>query len=780
MGTMEHFFARFVPFLNEVAIGASIQILISLLLEESTCFSLDTLFHPIFARPDLFSFQVMAYIIYGTVFYCVFQFLNAFSRMPMIEAGEYQMAALYWYPITAFELVENHMDDDWDYIAPLFATIHHIYMVFICCFIGLSMMCGLMILCHLPSWNVPYLQWFRSAGTFIGTIFSNTFRIFRYIYATGESLLEWCLYRVLPNHPLWLTITSTGLILGDILLAMWAANLLVPARPRYQFNTTELCNVSLGNPRHGPVLTWHFGDPNVPGYDWKIIDLTRRSLQSCSARFAHWYNNQHVLDEMHHYPALTGTVMFIIIFLGFNWIWEDKSQRLRQVEHAIEETLCKNAITHEFEGHLRKWSSRTDAYKEFMVTNLKVIRSIIARNMTLMNQYRHVTGKADSLQANLTDRAQRLDAYKRENIDLRRLNTNLRTELSRLRTSADVQAHTASLEALNARLVSANNENANLQQQRDKLNRDLEVVRQSRASAEARATAAETARRIAVIERSALRKDVERLEQQNAELQQNFQEVSEQQSALDRARAAAETELRSRNTAMAAHVQHLQGRLSTQEAHSAEIIKAAEERAHALQIELEHTLAREEKTRMVVRGREVQLRNARHVRQKNRFNLTMRWKDAARAADAYKESNKLLEKRLVELDATLKDSTQTIHDPRKNNEIGQIRRRLEKSQARNTVLEEETKILQETINRLERRLNAAVTMSPAHQSPSTTPSFRADSDELVRLRNELTRAERTIRDRDIRISNLEAQQGGSRSGNPFRGQSRGLRRAHRG
>lgn len=270
------------------------------------------------------------------------------------------------------------------------------------------------------------------------------------------------------------------------------------------------------------------------------------------------------------------------------------------------------------------------------------------------------------------------------------------------------------------------------------------------------------------------------MEQQNAELQQKFQELSEQQTALEQERLAVEAELRSRNTAMAAHVQSLQGRLNTQEANSAVMIKAAEEKAYALQVELENSLTREEKARTVVRGREVQLRKARHVRQKNRFNLTMRWKDAARAADAYKESNKLLEKRLVELDATLKDSVQTIHDPRKNNETGQLRRQLERSQARNTVLEEETKVLQETINRLERRLNAAATMSPAHQSPSTTPSFRADSDELVRLRNELTRAERTIRDRDIRISNLEAQQGGSRSGNPFRGQSRGLRRARRG
>ena len=161
---MDQFLAHFVPFLNEVAIGALIQILISLLLEESTLFSLNTLFHPIFARPELFSFQVMAYIIYAAVFYCIFQFLNAFSRMPMVEAGEYQIAALYWYPITAFELVKNHMDDDWDYIAPIFATIHHIYMVFICCFIGLSMMCGLMIIYYLPSWNISYLHWFDLRG----------------------------------------------------------------------------------------------------------------------------------------------------------------------------------------------------------------------------------------------------------------------------------------------------------------------------------------------------------------------------------------------------------------------------------------------------------------------------------------------------------------------------------------------------------------------------------------------------------------------------------------
>lgn len=777
---MERVLAHFVPFLNEVAIGASIQILISLLLEESTFFSLDTLFHPIFAKPKLFSFQVMVYIVHATGFYCIFQFLNAFARMPMIEASDYQMAALYWYPITRFELVKNHMDDDWDYIAPLFATIHHIYMVFICCFIGLSMACGLMILYHLPSWNIPYLRWFRSAGTFIASIFSGTFRIIRYIYAAGESLLEWCLDRVLPDNPLWLAITSTGLILGDILLAMWTANLLVNARPRYQFNTKELSNVLPGKPRHGAVLTWRFGDPNVPGYGWKVVDLIRRSLQSYPARFTTWYNNQHEVDEMHHYPALTGTIMFIIICLGLKWIWEDKPLRLRQVEHAIEETLRNRAIMHDFEDYLKKRLSRMDSCKEFMAANLKVIRNIVARNMTLMNQYRHVAGQADSLQVNLTDRAQRLDTYMIENTGLRRVNTDLRIEVSRLRASADVQTHTASMEELNARLASANNQNANLQQQRDKLHQELEAVRESRASAEARATAAETARRTAVSERATLRANVERLEQQNAELQRNLQEVSEQQSVFERERAAVDAELRSRNNAMASQIQFLQGRLTMQEAHSAETIKATEEKMYALQAELENTLAREDQTRTIVRGREVQLRKRRHVGQKTAFNLMMRWKDAARAADAYKESNKALENRLVKLDATLKDSMQTIHDPRKNNEAGQLRRQLEKSQARNTVLEDETKALRETINRLETRLTAAATQSPGHQSPSTTQPSRADSNEIARLRNELTRAERAIRDRDIRISNLEGQQGGSRSGNPLRGQTRGLRRARRG
>lgn len=266
-------------------------------------------------------------------------------------------------------------------------------------------------------------------------------------------------------------------------------------------------------PRRGPVLTWHFGNPDVPRYGSKVVELIQSSLQSYPARLAHWYNNQHELDEMHHYPALTGTIMFISLCYGFKWIWEDKPQRLRQVEHTIEETLRENAIMHDFEDYLRKRSNRMDGCKAFMASNFKVIRDIIAHNKTLMCQYQFVTAQADALQANLTERAQQLDTYVRDTLVLRRVNTYLHTEVSRLRASADVQIHKACIEAINAQLASANHENINLQQQRDHLQQELEAVRESRASAEARATAAERARRMAVTERSALRTDVERFEE---------------------------------------------------------------------------------------------------------------------------------------------------------------------------------------------------------------------------------------------------------------------------
>ncbi|GAM34389.1 hypothetical protein TCE0_015f01941 [Talaromyces pinophilus] len=736
---MERLLAHFAPFLNEVAIGATIQILISLLLEESTFFSFDTLFHPIFAKPQMFSIQVMAYAMYATAFHCIFQFLEAFSKMPMVEAGDYQMAALYWCPITEFELVKNHMDDDWEYISPVFATIHHIYMVLVCCFIGLSII------------------------------------IIRCIYAAGESLLARCLDLNVSDNPFWLNVTSTGLILGDILLAMWTANLFFPARSRNQFNTTESWSVSSEMPRRGPVLTWHFGNPDVPRYGSKVVELIQSSLQSYPARLAHWYNNQHELDEMHHYPALTGTIMFISLCYGFKWIWEDKPQRLRQVEHTIEETLRENAIMHDFEDYLRKRSNRMDGCKAFMASNFKVIRDIIAHNKTLMCQYQFVTAQADALQANLTERAQQLDTYVRDTLVLRRVNTYLHTEVSRLRASADVQIHKACIEALNAQLASANHENINLQQQRDHLQQELEAVRESRASAEARATAAERARRMAVTERSALRTDVERFEQQ---------------SAVEREKGADEViELRLRNAGMAAHVQSLQTRLDM-------VIRTADETVYALQAEiialrsnqvsrtrdLESVLAREDQTQTTFRRREDRMRQVRRFKQKQALILKMKLHDETRRADAYKKSNELYEQRLAKLDPILKRRTQTIHDRLKNDEVGQLRRQLEELRPRYGLLQKAVQTYQAEINELKREL-------AGQQSGSTTRS-RADSDEIVRLQDEVVRSrdeivqlrteikhEREDKQRlQIRISDLEAQRGGSRSGDPFiRKQSRGGR-----
>lgn len=205
---------------------------------------------------------------------------------------------------------------------------------------------------------------------------------------------------------------------------------------------------------------------------------------------------------------------------------------------------------------------------------------------------------------------------------------------------------------------SANNENINLQQQRDNLQQELEAVRESRASAEARATVAERARRLAVTERSALRTDVERFAQQ---------------SAVEREKGADEVvELRLRNAGMAAHVQSLQTRLDM-------VIRAADETVYALQVEiitlrsnqvsrtrdLENVLAREDQTQTTFRRREARMRQVRRFKQKQMLILKIKLHDEARRADAYKKSSELYEYCLAELDPTLKGSTQTIHDPLK-------------------------------------------------------------------------------------------------------------------
>ncbi|QGA13995.1 hypothetical protein EYB26_001647 [Talaromyces marneffei] len=712
---MDGFLAHFVPFLREVAISAAIEILISLLLEEPTSFYLNILFNPIFTKAKIYSYEGLVCTIYATALYGICQFLKAFSTMPMEEAGDYQMAALYWYPITELDLIMNSMDDEWDYIAPLFATIHHIYMVFVCCFVGLSLGCGLIIHTHLPAWTLPYPQWFRSAYTFIATICSGTVRIIQYIYASVELLLAYCLDLLLPESPLCLIVSSTGLILGDILLAMWAANILVPAHPSDQFNTMRFWNKSSEIPPHGAVFTWRFGSPPTPG-------------------FATWYNNQHELDEMHHYPAFTGPIALLIIFVGFTLIWGDKPQKLRQVEHTIEETLRKNEITHDFEDYLRKRLSRTDGCKAFLAANLKAFRDVVARNRTLIYSIGVLNGRAQRAQNDLTERAQQLDAYTRECLDLRGVNAYLQTELGRLRVSADVQAHTT-------HLASANNENVNLQHQMDNLRQKLEAVRGSTETAEVRATAAET--------------DGSRLREQ---------ELSEQQSTFEREKSATKaaanndtniiTELRTRNNAMIAHIQTLQVGLNTQEARSAETIRAAEQ------------TAREERTKTVVRNRGLQMRKVHRIRQKKTSNLKILCQEEKETSTAYKNHNQLLEHRLSQLDTSRKGSTQVIHDRHKDNEARKLRDQLERSQARNRILQDEVRNQQETIDQLQRQSVTAATMSPGQQQPST-PRSRAESDEIVRVRTELTHAEEDIRRLRIQVSNLQMQRGGSKSGDPF-------------
>lgn len=116
------------------------------------------------------------------------------------------------------------------------------------------------------------------------------------------------------------------------------------------------------------------------------------------------------------------------------------------------------------------------------------------------------------------------------------------------------------------------------------------------------------------------------------------------------------------------------------------------------------------------------MRKVHRVKQKKASNLKIKWQDAARTAEAYKKHNISLEKRLVELDPTLKGSTQIIHDPRKDDEARKLRDQLERSQARNRLLEEDVRVRQEEIDRLQRQSATTTTMSPAQQSPSTPRS----------------------------------------------------------
>ena len=205
--------------------------------------------------------------------------------------------------------------------------------------------------------------------------------------------------------------------------------------------------------------------------------------------------------------------------------------------------------------------------------------------------------------------------------------------------------------------------------------------------------------------------------------------------------------------------------------------------------EPESPLHREEQTRSPLRMREARMRDGRETRRaglKKSSDLHSQLHDTKNklhdtelSRDCLKEDVRTLEKRVVQLEPSLEGSTQTIHDPHKDEEVRKYRDQAERSQAQNILLKVEMETLKETIDRLEKQLTTKSAMSPAQQSSSAMRAARADSDELIRARSENTRLEQEVRSLQIKISNLEMQRSGARSGNPLRGPSRGSRGSRR-
>ncbi|EED23110.1 hypothetical protein TSTA_065650 [Talaromyces stipitatus ATCC 10500] len=196
---------------------------------------------------------------------------------------------------------------------------------------------------------------------------------------------------------------------------MWTANLIFSSHTSEPFNSTfEFWFELSGVPRYGPIITFYFGIPVVLGYDLKgdLIGLVGRCgvyLQSYAAILAQWYNNQHELDEMHHYPVLTVPITLPILYIADQQLfWKDKPEHLAQFEHVIEETLLKNAMTDDFEC-----------------------------------QPTSVEAQINRVQLSLTEQSFKAGKYFRQYFELRDVNSGLYTELDQLRLSVDDNVHQA-------------------------------------------------------------------------------------------------------------------------------------------------------------------------------------------------------------------------------------------------------------------------------------------------------------------------------------------------
>ncbi|OKL56363.1 hypothetical protein UA08_08515 [Talaromyces atroroseus] len=832
---MERFLELLTSFLREAALCAVIELFISISYETPMVSVGELIIYPVLPKLTTCRHEAVVYSMYGLSLYWMYEFFCAFSKLPLSSRRESILRSLSYGFISANDYNQGFYDDWWDIKYLFVISMHYLSMVALCCFIALSTLCGLMIQSHLPTWKIL----FRPASICSAWV-CDVLGLIGQAMRIGQSallcFLDWFLY----EDPISLIVSSTGLIISDILSAIWATSALVPT----QFSTRlGASTIISGSPDDSVALAWYWKDV-IPSHSWKsyIVEWLGVTLQPYRIGFSKWYSNRFEDDKLHHFPLLTIPVAMGLVFYACKLLWEDKPRRLVKIERIVEETLLNHAVIHDYESHLSRSMNKTDEFMQILAAQSQSLADALTQRKKMLNQYKTLEVAVEKSCSNVSAQGQRFQQFVKENMALHRENEDLQRRY--LRLANDLEGQKEKIQLLNTQLAASNDENSNLHQQKIELKHKLDYMREAKLAADSMVTAAEKKAALevsmlrqqkaelkeqfnninkaksaadatttevekkAASEISKLNEDMEMLRQENATIQQTYQELLRERQVLVEAKSVAEDTVRSYASEIESlrissqtsqeESQFLQVKIAEFEAELMARSQIAEEAVRHLHTEtanlndqynakakeLESMKTREDYTKKVNRNRDIQMRKLHRLRQKKvlimKHTFMTHQQRLSMDIESVRKDNQRLEHRLVQLDPTLIGHTQVIHDQRKDNEVQQLRQQLQQQRARNLVLDGEVKRLED--ENVQFRTRAAATgpsmaIDPQLESAFSTSTSSAtreisDSDHVVTLRNELRSKDEEIQRLQIQLSNAKLARKGTGS-NPFMPSSHG-------
>ncbi|CRG84011.1 Myosin-3 [Talaromyces islandicus] len=681
----------------------------------------DILLSPVLAVPVTDTLDVLAFCCISATASSFFGVLITFPQIAPNDLRDFMLDAFYHPPVAA-----DTPEYEWEGNKVLYLCFHYTFMVFVLLFIFLSLAAGIMIRPEVPSWRPSYPSYTWLAR----------------ICATPRARLAHVLGVCLPipsqvldcsaktNQALFVVAFFAWMIVA-VLLAAWTTTILATT---FAFSSMLWSGVLSGlrwtvlTPT--PCLGGSSTDDQV--FCWGQSPVLY--LRSITAGLADWYDNMYEDDSVRHFPIITFPITTGLTAFACKLLWQDKYKGLFTPEFVREETRLKDAVLLDYQTFLAGLISKTDGQKEVLVDMSGLLASALAQSKELYNRLLSLQTENSELE-NKCDRlpwyACNLSKYMNEALSLRRQTTALQDQLDALRRDTDGNMALSKIQMLNTQLATLHQEVEVLRKAELEKEQELRSLHQAVSTAMSKATEAEKRADHLSQERSNQATDAESLRQEYSKLFSTCEQLS-----IDK-----------HNLAQQLHEASNKAQLAETSASTFDLPGKHPSSHDSCVHELGETTKRLDVTTATLKLQSEELGAT-----------ETELDDKTTALAQLTNTLRQTEQRLAELEPSA--ATQVVRDQHKQNEVRQLRDKLDKEKAESRVLRENTSQLESELRQLRSQAMG--------DSPSASLSrSRSDNDPLVEsLRAQLRDKEAELQRATIQRSNAQMANRGARS-SPF-------------